>query len=308
VSSGRRRFHVQRRDHTAPALPPGWSDHVDGLRLTTLVGSQDGSLHTGWALCTLAPSGRIDSHVHSTEQSFYILAGHPILTIDGRSYRLSPNECGLLPVAASHAWRNETAEDALWLEITAPAPRLAGPPDTFWTGEPVSSDGSPSPLDIRDPRTRTFFRLGASDMDIDSLKIGATVDAPSVSASMATALLAYSGIAVKMLVDQRLGAVLHQMFMVEYEPGGLAQPHDHPFEETYYVLEGEVDATADEEAFTLAPGDVFWTGVGCVHAFYNRSQRRVRFLETQSPQPPANYSYRFNRDWDYLAAQLDANR
>ena len=94
------------------------------------------------------------------------------------------------------------------------------------------------------------------------------------------------------------------MFMVEYEPGGVAQPHDHPFEETYYVLEGEVDATADDEQFTLAPGDLFWTGVGCVHAFYNRSGGRVRFLETQSPLPPANYSYRFNRDWDYLAEQL----
>jgi hypothetical protein len=24
----------------------------------------------------------------------------------------------------------------------------------------------------------------------------------------------------------------------------------------------------------------------------------------QSPQPPTNYSYRFNRDWDYLADHL----
>jgi quercetin dioxygenase-like cupin family protein len=107
-----------------------------------------------------------------------------------------------------------------------------------------------------------------------------------------------------MLVDQRLGAALHTMFMVEYQPGGVAQPHDHPLEETYYILEGEVEAMADGETFTLGPGDVFWTGVGCVHAFYNRSDGRVRWLETQSPQPPSNHSYRFNRDWDYLAEQL----
>ena len=88
-------------------------------------------------------------------------------------------------------------------------------------------------------------------MEVDNLKVGAPVDAPTVSASMATALLAYSGIAVKMLVDQRLGAVLHTMFMVEYQPGGAAAPHDHPFEETYYLLDGEVDATADDEVFTL---------------------------------------------------------
>jgi hypothetical protein len=30
----------------------------------------------------------------------------------------------------------------------------------------------------------------------------------------------------------------------------------------------------------------------------------VRWLETQSPQPPARHSYRFNRDWDYLEEKL----
>jgi quercetin dioxygenase-like cupin family protein len=155
-------------------------------------------------------------------------------------------------------------------------------------------------VDIRDPRTRTFFRLGSGEMDVESLKVGAAVDAPTVSASMATALLAYSGIAVKMLVDQRLDAALLTMFMVEYQPGGVAHPHDHPFEETYYILEGEVEAVADDKRYTLSPGDLFWTGVGSVHAFYNTSGNTVRWLETQAPQPPVRHSYRFARDWDYL--------
>jgi hypothetical protein len=45
---------------------------------------------------------------------------------------------------------------------------------------------------------------------------------------MDTALLAYSGISVKMMVDRGLGAELLVMFMVDYEPGGAAQAHDHP--------------------------------------------------------------------------------
>ncbi len=307
MNGPRRRFHVQRHGDPGPAVPGPPPDRARGLELTALVGDPVGAVHTGWALHTLASSGHVDSHLHSTEQSFYVLSGNPLLTIDGQTYRLAPAECGLVPVAVPHAWRNEEPERAVWLEVTAPAPRVAGPPDTFWTGEGPGT-GSPLPLDIRDPRTRTFFRLGADDMDLESLKAGAAVDAPTVSASMATALLAYSGIAVKMLVDQRLGAVLHQMFMVEYEPGGLAQPHDHPFEEAYYVLAGEIDATADGEEFSLSPGDLFWTGAGCIHSFDNRTQERVRFLETQSPQPPVNYSYRFNRDWDYLAAELGERR
>ncbi len=252
----------------------------------------------------MASRGEVGTHLHSTEQSFYVLRGNPEVVVEGRAYRLSPGECGLLPVGSPHAWRNGAEEEALWLEATAPAPRISGSPDTFWTGELLPPSPGSGP-DIRDPRTRTFFRLSEGEMDLDRLKVGAPVDAPTVSASMATALLAYSGIAVKMLVDSRLGAVLHTMFMVEYEPGGVAQPHDHPLEEAYYVLEGEVEAMAEDEVFMLGPGDVFWTSVGCVHAFRNKSQGRVRWLETQSPQPPANHSYRFNRDWDYLAERLD---
>ena len=62
---------------------------------------------------------------------------------------------------------------------------------------------------------------------------------------MATAALLYSGITVKMLVDKRLDAQLHTMFMVGYQPGACAHPHDHPFEESYFMLEGEVDVVAD---------------------------------------------------------------
>lgn len=296
-------YHVQKAADVELASPPGLDNHVSGLQRASLVGRHVGSVHTGFALCQLAPGGTVDEHLHSTEQSFFVLRGNPVVTVDGRSHRLGPGECGFLDVGVPHAWAGPSNGDAAWLEMNAPAPRLSGPPDTFWTGRPPSTDDA-EPLDIRDPRTRTFFRLGAGEMEVDNLKVGAPVDAPTVSASMATALLAYSGIAVKMLVDQRLGATLHTMFMVEYQPGGAAQPHDHPLEETYYVLEGEVEAVADETVFTLGPGDVFWTGVGCVHAFFNRTGGRVRWLETQSPQPPANHSYRFNRDWDYLVDRL----
>ncbi|MGH2843530.1 MAG: cupin domain-containing protein, partial [Solirubrobacteraceae bacterium] len=287
--------------------PAGLEAHSRGLRRATLTGRAVGAVHTGFALVELDPGGQVEAHLHSTEQSFYVLGGHPSLTIDGYSYRLSADECGLAPVGVAHSWHNAGAETARWVEVNSPAPRLSGPPDTFWTGEPAPDEPGEAP-DIRDPRTNRFFRLGPGQMNVDNLKIGAAVDAPTVSASMATALLAYSGIAVKMLVDGRLGAVLHSMFMVEYQPGGQALPHDHPLEEAYYMLEGEVVATANQAEFTLGPGDFFWTGVGCIHSFHNRSDARVRWLETQSPQLPSNYSYRFNRDWDYLAEQLESKR
>jgi quercetin dioxygenase-like cupin family protein len=143
-------------------------------------------------------------------------------------------------------------------------------------------------------------------MDLERLRHGAPVDQPTVSASMATAALAYSGIMVKMLVDKRLDAQLQTMFMVGYQVGAVAHPHDHPFEESYYMLEGEVEVVADDARYTLRPGDVFWTGVGCIHAFYETKGNTVLWLETSAPGPPDRHSYRFSRDWEYLATRLRA--
>jgi quercetin dioxygenase-like cupin family protein len=296
-------YHVQQASDVRLEVPAGYAGTSEGFTRAELVGKAQGAVHTGFGLCALDERGVVGTHLHSFEESFYVLEGNPQLTLDDRSHRLAPHECGLVPVGVAHSWSNPDGRTARWLEMHSPAPRHRGPADTFFTGAAVPREPGPQ-VDIRDPRSRVFFRLGPGQMDVDNLKIGAAVDAPTVSASMATALLAYSGIAVKMLVDSRLGAVLHSMFMVEYQPGGVAQPHDHPLEETYYVLEGEVDAMADEDRFTLREGDVFWTGVGCIHAFWNTSQGKVRWLETQAPQLPSNYSYRFNRDWDYLEDRL----
>jgi mannose-6-phosphate isomerase-like protein (cupin superfamily) len=62
---------------------------------------------------------------------------------------------------------------------------------------------------------------------------------------------------------------------------------------------------ADGERHTLRPGDVFWTGVGTVHAFYETRGERVLWLETSAPQPPNRHSYRFERDWDYLRGLIE---
>ena len=283
------------------AFSPAYPGRADGFELCRLVDGSTGSTHMGLGLCSLA-DGHLDTHVHSYEESFYVLEGQPVLYLDGRGIELKPGACGVAPVGAPHAWRSDGR--ALWVEMVAPRPRPDGS-DTFFLGP--APDDAATPVDVRDPRNRNLFLLTEGEMDLDRLKRGAAVGAPTVSASMATAVLAYSGIAVKMLVDQRLDAQLHTMFMVDYEPGAVAHPHDHPFEESYYMLEGEVDVVADGDRHTLRPGDFFWTATGCVHAFYETRGGSVRWLETSAPGPPARHSYRFERDWDYLAERVRSN-
>jgi quercetin dioxygenase-like cupin family protein len=281
-------------------------DNSRSFRRCSLVNRSVGSVHMGLGLCALESGGHIDAHVHSFEESFYVLEGNPTLVLDGRAYPLSRGVCGVVPVSVPHAWLGPASGGAQWIDMLAPQPRVGGMmDDTFFIGPP--SNDHLEELDVRDPRSRHLFRLEDRDIALENLRTGAPVDAPTVSASMATALLAYSGIAVKMLVDQRLDAQLSTMFMVEYQPGAVAHPHDHPLEESYFMLEGEVEAVADGQHYILRRGDLFWTGVGCIHAFYNRSDRTVRWLETQAPQPPARHSYRFSRDWDYLKKKLAAS-
>jgi quercetin dioxygenase-like cupin family protein len=282
---------------------PAYNSNSTGYTRAAMIDHRVGSVHTGFGLCSLRSGGSIDVHIHSFEEGFYVLEGHPKIVFDGVAYSLEPGSCGVVPVGVPHAWIGPDKGTAKWLDMLAPQPKDdTGPQDTFFIA-PLS-DYKVGALDIRDPRTRNFFYMGEDDINVDRLKIGARKDAPQVSASMNTALLAYSGIAVKMLVDQRLDAQLMTMFMVDYQPGGIAQPHDHPLEETYYMLEGEVEAWADGKKYILKPGDIFWTGVGCVHAFYNRTDKTCRWLETSSPQPPARHGYRFSRDWEYLAEKL----
>jgi quercetin dioxygenase-like cupin family protein len=280
-----------------PALP----DLSQGLTRSVLIGEHTSSTHTGLMLVELT-DGHVDTHLHSFEGSFYVLAGEPVLYLDGRAVQLQPGACGAIPVGVAHAWRS--AGTSRWIEMSSPRPRVPGtrPADTFFLG-PAPED-APLPLDLRDPRNRNLFLLGENDMNIDRLREGAAVTAPTVSASMSTAALAYSGITVKMLVDKRLDAQLHTMFMVDYRPGGTAHPHDHPFEESYYMLDGEIDVVADGERHTLRPGDAFWTGVGCIHAFYETKGGTALWLETSAPGPPDRHAYRFDRDWDYLAERL----
>lgn len=280
-----------------------YESNSSGYKRASLIDHTVGSVHTGFGLCVLEKGGGMDIHVHAFEEGFYVLEGKPQLVMDGVAYTLKPGSCGVIPLGVPHAWIGPEEGTAKWLDMLAPQPKSEdGPHDTFFIG-PLG-DYETRELDIRDPRNRNFFHMTEEDIDIEKLKVGSNKDAPQVSASMNTALLAYSGISVKMLVDQRLDAQSMLMFMVDYQPGGVAHPHDHPLEETYYMLKGEVEAWADGKKYILKPGDIFWTGVGCVHAFYNRTDETTRWLETSSPQPPARHAYRFDRDWQYLAEIL----
>ena len=282
--------------------PEEYRGHSEGLGRWTVVDEEHGgAVHTGFGVCRLESGGTVDAHVHSFEESVYVLEGQLVIDTRGGSILLGPGDYGLVPVGVEHRWRNQGTGPARWAEMLAPQPRARHDGDTFFV-EAVEP-GVPVAVDVRDPRTRSFGHIDPENMEVDQQ----TQDRLAVSASMRTALLVYSGITVKMMVDTELGAQLSTMFMVQYEPNGFAGAHDHPLEETYLILDGGVDARFDESEYRLEEGDIAFAGVGCVHEFANPGSARVRWLETQAPGPPPRHSYRFARDWAYLADRLDGS-
>ena len=295
----RSRHIIARAEDAHYTVPAEYQQHSEGFDYWSIVDDSDpAAVHTGFGIARLEPGGSIEAHVHSFEESFYVLEGEVVYETPGGSVTLRPGDYGLAPVGVEHRWRNAGTETVRWAAMLSPQPRSLHDGDVYFTAGFEATE--PVAVDVRDPRTRRFGHIDPENMDVDKQ----TQDRLAVSASMRTALLVYSGITVKMMVDTDLGAQLSTMFMVQYEPNGFAGAHDHPLEETYLILDGGVDSRFDGHEYRLEVGDVAFAGVGCVHEFANPGNERVRWLETQAPGPPARHSYRFARDWSYLEERL----
>lgn len=292
--------------------PPPASETASGLARLHLVGPDQGAIHTDLAVGAIAPGGWLAPHVHAFEEALYVLDGELLLELGGATHRLVAGDYALMPTAMRHALGNGGAKPVRFLSLNSPQ-RLdpAGTrSDTFWDPpQDLAAMGAAAARPaFGDPTLRLVGHYDGTPPQLDALRIKdeARGRAP---AGMDTALLAYSGISVRMLVDRTFGADHVTMFTVDYELGGAAQAHDHPFEEAYFFLAGEIEAELDGQHYTLRAGDIVFAGVGSVHGFYNVGTERVRWIETQAPQPPARHSYRWVQTWERFAqSRMNAGR
>jgi mannose-6-phosphate isomerase-like protein (cupin superfamily) len=273
--------HVSRIEDSAARTPKLYEPHSTGFRRATYVDRAMGSVHMGVSICYLDPGGEIQPHLHSFEESYYILEGHVTLQIGEKSHTLTPGDFGLIPTGVCHEWRhvwsNPGGRPAKWLEMQAPQPRpLEYGKDTFF----VSGDP---------PAPHAGDTHGGHFDESQLPKPGAPAQMEGFNPT--------TGVAIKMFVDRSFGAIHQSLFLIQYMPGAKIDPHDHTFEESYLIVGGRVLAIADDKRYDLGPGDVIWTGVGCIHSFENAGSEPVRWIETQAPLPPAKEVFRFERDW-----------
>jgi quercetin dioxygenase-like cupin family protein len=276
--------HVTRIDAGAARTPKRYREHSAGFRRFDYVDRSVGSVHMGVGICLLDAGGHIEPHVHAYEESFYVLDGGVLAQIGEQAVLLGPGDYGLIPTGQRHAWRGAGRGRARWLEMAAPQPRrIQDGRDTFFV------DGAP-------PAHATRPTLPDAAMPLLGHFDESQLPRPGGPSQM-EGFNPITGVAIKMFVDRSLGAVHQSLFLIQYMPGAKIDPHDHTFEESYLIVQGVVEATADGKTYRLGPGDVIWTGVGCIHAFANTGTEPVRWIETQAPLPPAKEIFRFERDW-----------
>jgi mannose-6-phosphate isomerase-like protein (cupin superfamily) len=275
--------HVTKIDPPRAQTPEGYQQHSTGFRRSTYVEHESGSVHMGTGICTLAASGTIAPHIHSFEETFFILSGSVIVQIGDQAYSLGPGYFGLIGTGVKHSWRNTGSQPAHWLEMQSPQPRPADVGrDTFFVEGDVPAQAAPPDF------TQTAGILGYFD-ESQLPRPGAPSEMEGFNPT--------TGVAIKMFVDRSFGAVHQSLFLIQYMSGAKIDPHDHAFEESYYIVSGRVKATADGKTYDLGPGDAIWTSVGCIHSFENVGSEPVRWIETQAPLPPAKEVFRFERDW-----------
>lgn len=275
----------------ALAAHPVFAGHGEGYRRASLVDDATGSVHTGLSIDELAPGGTVPPHVHSYEEGFYVLSGEAIVSVNGQACRVGPGDFGAVKVGTPHGWRAAGTTPVRWLQVATPQPKPPGKErDTFFVkNTTVPADAPPLKANAADGSLLGHFDVG---------QIPPGDEGRTVAGGL-------KGVFLKWLIDEAFGAVHHRLLFIEYLPGVSIGLHDHGYEEAYFILSGEVEATLDGRQYRARAGDVLWTGVGCVHAFANRGTEPVRWLETFSPQPPAENVFRFMAEWEQRARELE---
>jgi mannose-6-phosphate isomerase-like protein (cupin superfamily) len=263
---------------------------ADQSRVTGLVGAAQGAVHLDVALVNLSPDEHRDPEVNPFEESFFVLDGRVVLQLAGQLHDLGTNDFGYVPVAAPHRWENRADQAATLLRVRSPQPRDFGMAPRKAHLADLDSSAAPTPVDTSDPATRlvgTFSEAHLPEpgpLQMKGFRSGAA-----------------RNVGVWMLVDEVVGAVHHTLFMVQFAPAGqavtLGGQHYHPFEEIYYIVEGEAIAHLEDESIPVGVGDVVFAGVNSLHGFSNQTDSRVRWIEAQSPAPPPAGAFFFPGQW-----------
>ena len=205
-------------------------------------------MHTGFGICEFGPAGGAARHVHSYEESFY-RARRQRDPGDARGLvpRSGSATTGSSPSASRTPGANGGEVPCRWADMLAPVPRARYGDDTTWS---TCRRGGPRP----DRRTRPAHPV------VRPLR-ACPHGRPAAEPGPAGRVREHAHRAARLQRDHREDDGRHRpgrrscrrCSWCSTTPTASPGHHDHPFEETYYFLEGGRQATFDGETPRARP-------------------------------------------------------
>ena len=129
------RHIVRRGGESSFAVPKELAADSTGFRRWSIVDENTPAVHTGFSIAALDAGGSVATHVHSFEESFYVLDGEPELQTSEGAFRLRTGDYGFVPVGMPHSWHASAHALGRWAEMGAPQARAAHRYDTYVGGD-----------------------------------------------------------------------------------------------------------------------------------------------------------------------------
>lgn len=86
------------------------------------------------------------------------------------------------------------------------------------------------------------------------------------------------GITIRWVIGKPEGAPNFAMRVIEFGPGAVFAPHQHPSEHEIFVLEGEGVAQGPEGEMLMRPGVALYVPPNEVHGYRNTGTDPLRFI------------------------------
>lgn len=95
--------------------------------------------------------------------------------------------------------------------------------------------------------------------------------------------LHYGCITRVLLEEANVGCKNLSMFRSEFEVGGRADPHTHPFEQAYYILKGKALVTIGNEEYKVKAGNALVFPPNVPHSIKNIGKTPLWLIAVNAP-------------------------
>jgi len=147
----------------------------------------------------------------------------------------------------------------------------------------MGTDSSARLLDIHVPVSRELSSAGTAKT-LSALKVRVEKNAFSVHTTHAAESRAFD---TQTLVDRKMGSESVKAFVSLVHPGSGMGLHIHPFDQFYYVLQGQLSVRLGFDASVMSEGDIVAFPAGLIHSNSNDGRGPTLLLTINVPEVPA---------------------